>query len=811
MSRNMESANLASTEAFSPSGAAGQDLILLAGDEACARAVTALLAEQTGFRLGVAPIPARPEDLEPDETVEALLVAVRPGDPGLLELVDGLTNAYPALPIIVVAEGVDENLEAELIVRGACECRELVGLTGGGLVRSLRRSILRRFHSMESRRQSDATLEAVKFSLQQAQRAGHVGIWEWQITGSELWFSDEAYRILGLPVRAGALAYDRFLASVLPEDRNSVEDAMANCLTQLRGYQLEHRILRPDGEIRTIRQQAELACDNQGRPDRMVGTILDITSRRQAEQDLQISQDQLESRVQERTRALLLEVSQRQRAEAVLRQSEQRIRAITDAMPGMISYIDKKRRFQFANRRHQEWLGLTPAELQGRSLREVMGEVVYREVLPHIDAVLEGREVTFDGAMRIQDGSMRDFQATYVPHRGGEGEVLGFFGLLLDLTERRRAEEALRRSEEKYRALMNDAADAILLGDGGSHLIECNRRAEELLDLSPGTRADLGGILIDEERARGAVWFEELKRTGSATLSDTYVRTRDGRKLPVDLSATAITIDGQQIYQAILKDISDHRQAEAQLRAAKESAELADRSKTEFLANMSHELRTPLNAIIGFSDVMRSELLGPIGNDSYRGYIEDIHASGRHLLEVINEILDMSKVESGHLELLEEPVKLSALVRASLRLVRERADQGSVTLINDVADSLPPVLVDERRFKQILLNLMSNAVKFTPPQGSIRVWAELLPEGGLVVSVTDTGIGMSPEEMETALAPFGQVDSSLSRRYDGTGLGLPLTKAFTELHDGLLELQSTPGNGTTVRVCLPARRVLMGK
>jgi two-component system, cell cycle sensor histidine kinase PleC len=235
-------------------------------------------------------------------------------------------------------------------------------------------------------------------------------------------------------------------------------------------------------------------------------------------------------------------------------------------------------------------------------------------------------------------------------------------------------------------------------------------------------------------------------------------------------------------------------------------AEAANQMKSEFLANMSHELRTPLNAILGFSDVLERGYHGEM-SAKQQEYIHDIRASGEHLLRLINDILDMSKIETGKLELHEDNVPLSELIQSCLPLVRERARDSSVALHADVPAVLPVVRADERRLKQVVLNLLSNAVKFTPRGGEVRLSVRR-HDGGLDLVIADTGIGMTAAEIELALQPFRQVDNVFSRRYEGTGLGLPLAKELARLHGGELLIDSTSGVGTTVIMRLPPSRII---
>jgi len=252
------------------------------------------------------------------------------------------------------------------------------------------------------------------------------------------------------------------------------------------------------------------------------------------------------------------------------------------------------------------------------------------------------------------------------------------------------------------------------------------------------------------------------------------------------------------------------RKTVRQLERARRRAEESNRVKSQFMANMSHELRTPLNAIIGFSEVIRDALVGPV-TPRYRDYARDIHASGKHLLGLINDVLDLSKIELGRLELHEEPIDLAKVVHDCHRLVADRISSGDLEFILEVPSDLPAVLGDELRLKQVVLNLLSNAVKFTPAGGRIVLAISTPPEGTVVFAVADTGIGMKPEEIPIALEPFRQIDSALNRRYEGTGLGLPLARTLVELHGGFLNVISVAGSGTTVTITIPADRVLWTK
>jgi len=253
--------------------------------------------------------------------------------------------------------------------------------------------------------------------------------------------------------------------------------------------------------------------------------------------------------------------------------------------------------------------------------------------------------------------------------------------------------------------------------------------------------------------------------------------------------------------------IAELRQREQELSNAKTAAESENRAKSEFLALMSHELRTPLNAINGFSEIIRNQVFGPVA-ERYRSYAADIHESGQHLLRIINDILDLSKAEAGSMDLVVETVDVADVIDRCTRLVRERANAARLSLYTSIEPGLR-INVDELKFKQIVINILTNAIKFTPPGGRIDIICRVDPrDRRFELRITDTGIGMAPEDIPIALSPFQQVDSRLSRKYGGTGLGLPLSKALVELHGGQLEIASRPAMGTTVTVWLGADRVV---
>ena len=378
-----------------------------------------------------------------------------------------------------------------------------------------------------------------------------------------------------------------------------------------------------------------------------------------------------------------------------------------------------------------------------------------------------------------------------------------------DMVER---EQAQRRSaQNRLVGALENSREAVVLVDADDRIVIANSR---LADFFPTVAPQLAsGMSFTEAfrqveqlagpRAAEASEADPDSADGGPASSERELRLSDGRWLRI--SRSPLQEGG---FFLVISDFSDVKEREERLTEARRQAEAASEAKSTFLANMSHELRTPLNAIIGFSDVMSNEVLGEL-NPSYVQYAHDIRQSGGHLLDIISSVLDLSKSEAGKLTLSCSTVDLSEIIKASVTMMRDQCSRAKLTLLAVLPPDPIEVQGDPAKLRQVVLNLLSNAAKFTDTGGTISVSAAAT-DGAAVIRVTDNGIGMSSEEIPIALSAFGQIDSRLARRYEGTGLGLPLSKAIVELHGGGITIDSALGKGTSVTVMLPREAVLAG-
>ena len=394
----------------------------------------------------------------------------------------------------------------------------------------------------------------------------------------------------------------------------------------------------------------------------------------------------------------------------------------------------------------------------------------------------------------------------------GPTSIVAVLAFVLVAELRWRAEQIARNTARLYGLLADHSSDMIVSFDPHTqHRTYVSPSCRRLYGYEPEEAIAMPATEIihpDDLPAVQAV-LETIEEVGQGSV--TYRgRRKDGSYIWVEGSLTASRnpSTGKTEVVSIIRDVSERVRYEEALREAKQHADTANRTKSEFLSTISHELRTPLNAVIGFSEIMQREIMGPIGNEKYRSYIADIQASGTLLLNVINDILDLSKAEAGKLELNESTFEVAEAIHGVLRLLRPRIENAGLVVAVSIPVDLPMLRADERKTQQVFLNLLSNAVKFTHPGGRIDVVAHFDPDTGLTIRVIDTGIGIEPQNLSVVFEPFMQIDSALSRQHDGTGLGLPVVKAIVQRHQGKVQLQSILGSGTEATVIFPSDRAI---
>ena len=371
---------------------------------------------------------------------------------------------------------------------------------------------------------------------------------------------------------------------------------------------------------------------------------------------------------------------------------------------------------------------------------------------------------------------------------------------------------SLRRENDELRAILDTATDGVLVLDRAGRVLSANRSAEALFgyDAKQFVELSVGELLVPESRNAVLEHLDRLARGAGAGMLDAgyevIARVRQGGLVPLYMTMGSIE-DGEKLC-AVLRDITAWKRSEEELLGAKRAAEQASTAKSEFLAKISHEIRTPLNAIIGFSEVMMDERFGPIGNERYRQYLRDIHSSGGHLISLVNDLLDLSKIEAGKLELTFVSVNLNDLVQQCVAIMQEQANRERVIIRTSLPASLPQIVADARSMRQIALNLLSNSIKFTGAGGQVIISTALTDDQEVVLRVRDTGAGMSEKELQTALEPFRQVATAARWGSSGTGLGLPITKALAEANHARFRITSHVDDGTLVELAFPVTRVL---
>ena len=559
----------------------------------------------------------------------------------------------------------------------------------------------------------------------------------------------------------------------------------------------------PDGSFHYFRTSGKPFFDSAGDFLGYRGTAVDVTAQRQADDALAAAREEL-------------------------RDSEIKYNSIAAHIPGAVY------RTSGGPDSRELFLGEQIEGICGYSAKELIaGPITCMDVIHPDDremvnaataaAIAARQPYVVDYRIIHRDGSIRWLQDKGQAVFDDQGQPLFIDGVVFDVTERKKFEAelaaksaALAKSESRFRTLVANIPGVVyrclidadwtdvyvsdycetLSGYPASDFID--KRVRSYASITHPDDADMIARAVAravEERRPFELDYRILQRNGEVRW------VREYGQAVFDAEGRPMFLDG------IIFDINDRKAFEAALSLAKEQAESASRAKSEFLAVMSHELRTPLNAIIGFSEIVLRETFGPIANPRYRDYVDDIRDSGGHLLDLINDILDLSKAEAGQIELVEDAVEIEPLVEACAAMLAPRAQQAGVEISTEIAAGLPYLQADERKLRQALLNLASNGIKFTPPEGHVRLRVQMA-DGCLQIEVRDNGIGIAAADIPKALSPFGQIDSTLSRRHAGTGLGLPLTKRLIEAHGAEFLFTSEIGVGTTVTLVFPPARLI---
>ena len=657
-------------------------------------------------------------------------------------------------------------------------------------------------------RLADKALRESEAKLKQGFRIAKMGHWAYDAgtataDGGKIQYawSDEAAEIFGVPAeeldQSGSGFYDRW---VHPDDRADLKRLDREFLSgDELGYTQEYRIIRPDGTLANILESAEKRLDRSGRIAQVNGIVQDVTGLRRSALSMRRVERQLR-------RAYRLARLGYWYWESETGQGE----------------IDEQSR---VSDEVCEIFGVAREELDWDDVQAFCTRFVHPEDREQVAAVFADFEAgktdnyTISYRLLHPGGEVRSVRSVSERIRDEHGRTLYGIGVIQDVTQVKTAEETLLRSEYQLRRAQRVAKLYCWHTEQGAqgkdrlvfdHEFYLDVLKHEPTEAVASPSEYVHRFVHPEDRARLLPVTSAFEREEIDTYSVEYRLLRDDGSVVYIRSAAERMRDADgravQMFGAI-QDVTDLKQREQELIEAKNEAEYANRSKSEFLANMSHELRTPLNAIIGFSQVIRDQLFGP-DQLRYVDYARDIHESGHLLLDLINDILDMSKLEAGKQVLYEEQLVVGRVVEDCRKIISARAAEMAVKLTMGDFAGLPQVWAEERALKQILLNLLSNAVKFTPRGGVVHMDGIHGADGEICLIVRDTGIGIASEVLPHLFLPFRQGDNSTSRRFGGTGLGLAITRRLVELHGGRIEIESKIGEGTTVRVVLPAERII---
>jgi len=718
------------------------------------------------------------------------------------------------IPFIVVSGTIGETLAVELMKAGAHDYLMKDKLTR--LPEAVRREV-RDAQIRSERQQAAIELDQTKERLRLAIEGSGIGLWDWSVQTGALTLNDRWAEMIGYTLQElEPTSIETWQQHVHPNDLQQATLLLEQHFRQeIPSHVCELRMRHKLGRwVWVLARGKVVEWDASGQPLRMIGTHLDISDRKLNEATLQQLNQELEERVERRTAAL-------QQSEAHLREAQQ------VAHLGSWELDVQTRKITWSTEVFNIFgLSLDAAEPTYEQLlqdyfppdeRERFADLVDR-------AIGHGEPYATDVRMIRADGSSGYIFAKAELSCDLAGQVQRLFGIVMDISDRKAIQEALQRSEERARATLMALPDLVFRVDRDGRYVDfmVSPPGKNLVEPQQVIGKHLQDIVVpnmpENHAAIQYVAVQQALATQTVQIYEQQI-VLEGKPRYEEVRVSPCG-DGEVVF--FIRDISDRKQIETQLQQTNEELARATRLKDEFLANMSHELRTPLTAILGMSEILKEKVFGEL-NPKQHQYIEVISDSGKHLIKLINDILDVSKISAGKLDLELAAVSLSELCDSSLVFVKQEAHKKQIQLTTLLPPLLPPSLeiveLDERRMRQVLINLLNNAVKFTPVGGQVTLDVKLQPatqaahaepkmldfDTWIVFSVVDTGIGISPEDHAKLFQPFVQIDSSLNRHYEGTGLGLTLVKQLVELHGGSVSLTSQLGQGSCFTIRLPCR------
>ncbi len=688
-------------------------------------------------------------------------------------------------------------------------------------------------------------LYASEERLRLAVTGGRLGIWEWDIATDRLTWNDELKAAFGW-TRADELTLPMFMDAIDSEDRPRIASALRRSLAGDHDCDVEYRVRRPDGLLHWIEAKGRCVCDLDGRPQRMVGVAIDITERRRAEEQI--------------------------------RKTSTELQGILDNSPALIYLKDPDGRYVFVNRRWTELFHIASEKIQGKTDFELFPQEAACQFVANDQSVVESAQaLEFEEEATLADG-VHYYQSTKLALRDSNGGFYALCGISMDISERKRAEGALRQTNRALGVLSHcnsavvhateeqallDEVCRVAVGPAGYKLAwvgyadQDERRTVRPVASAGAAEGFLDRVHVswaDNPYGRGAIGtairegrpmvVRHLLTNPAYSIWREFIEPRNFESilaLPLRqgdsvFGALAIYAEEPEAFDSaeveLLAELSDNlahgilslrarneradalaalerarleleervRERTAELVKAKDAAESADRLKSTFLATMSHELRTPLNSIIGFTGIVSQGMAGPLNAEQAK-QLNIVKNSARHLLDLINDVLDISKIEAGQLEIQCEKFSISRAIEKVVAIVSPLAQKKGIALHTEISPEVGSISGDQRRTEQILLNLLGNAVKFTD-EGSvmIRCWRD---GQGVVTAITDTGIGIDPQDQKSIFEPFRQADTGLARKREGTGLGLSICKRLVDLMGGFISVDSARGKGSTFSVRLP--------